>query len=404
MFRAGLVVVALVAFPASGAELKTLKGETIKGDVISVNDKEIVINTGTKQVTTPVGQVLALNLRDQPDKLDPKTPYIEIELTDGTLLRCAKVELKKKDARLILMQGQEATLPMAKIAYIINAAQDENLRKQFREKILAKKWNRDVLGINLDGTVNPIQGTLGDADEKGENIEFIRGTDGTKREVSLSKAAGFYFLRPPGAAAAPVLCKVHDGSRNMIYASKVTRDAQGYIVESSSGVTIKYAPENLVKLDYTTDKLAFLSQMIPTAVVETSTEGVVQHFKRDANLDGGVIRMAGVEYDFGLCIHATTEIEYDLKAAYREFKAVVGIDDDVGGDEEGVTVVRILAGDNTGAFKELTRMSVSRKDKERTRPLTLNVKDVEKLKIIVTSGDILDLGKHVTLADAKVTK
>ena len=37
-------------------------------------------------------------------------------------------------------------------------------------------------------------------------------------------------------------------------------------------------------------------------------------------------------------------------------------------------------------------------------PIVVNVQKVQKLKIIVTSDDLLDLGKHLALADARVSK
>jgi hypothetical protein len=42
--------------------------------------------------------------------------------------------------------------------------------------------------------------------------------------------------------------------------------------------------------------------------------------------------------------------------------------------------------------------------KEKPFEKTLNVKDVQKLTIIVASPDLLDLGRHVDLADARVSK
>ena len=103
-FRAGLLALILAATSACAAELKLLKGEPVKGEVVSISETEIVIDTGKKKVTTPVNQVLLLNMKDQPDKIDPKTPFVEVELTDGSQLRCAKVELKGKEARLVTLR------------------------------------------------------------------------------------------------------------------------------------------------------------------------------------------------------------------------------------------------------------------------------------------------------------
>src|SRR5947199_4730206 len=51
-FRA-LVALVLFVSVSSSAEVHLLKGDPIKGDVVSVNDKEVVLKQGDKQITKP---------------------------------------------------------------------------------------------------------------------------------------------------------------------------------------------------------------------------------------------------------------------------------------------------------------------------------------------------------------
>ena len=107
-------------------------------------------------------------------------------------------------------------------------------------------------------------------------------------------------------------------------------------------------------------------------------------------------------YEKGLALHATTVLEYDLKGEYREFRAVVGIDDDVKGVGRPVLVTVEADG------QRLAEVTLQRgvKDKAGPVPLVRNVKDVKRLRIIVTHdpAEFLDLGLHVDLADAFVSK
>jgi hypothetical protein len=114
------------------------------------------------------------------------------------------------------------------------------------------------------------------------------------------------------------------------------------------------------------------------------------------NLNQKPITLGRKTYTKGLAIHARTEITFDLDGEYREFKSIFGIDDNVPGRDDG-TIVKVL-----GDGKELASMTVTRKEKPFEK--TLNVKDVQKLTIIVASPDLLDLGRHVDLADARVSK
>jgi len=86
---------------------------------------------------------------------------------------------------------------------------------------------------------------------------------------------------------------------------------------------------------------------------------------------------------------------YALDGKYKEFKAMLGMDDMVGGD--GRPLVKIEADG-----KELLARTVSRKDKR--QELVLDVKGAKQLRIIVTSSGLFDFGDHVDFADARLCK
>jgi hypothetical protein len=402
-----LLCLFLAASTASAVELKTLKGESIKGEVVSLTAKEIVIASDGKKVTTSLDQVLNITFSDEYTKFGADDKYILVELTDGTQLKCAKVGLKGKEATLQTLQDQKITLPMTRLSWILNDAHDPKNVQAFKERVLGKRKARDILAIKVDDVVNPVEGTIGDADEKGETIEFLqrRVRDGkeelTKREVELSRPLAL-FWNQAGAASAlkPVVCRMYDLHRNLLYVSELKQEGDGYTVVTSAGATLKYTNKQVAKLDYSTGKLAYLSDLEPA---ELKQPNALQLFgkllSRDQNLDGNPIRLAGTEYKHGLAIHSTTEVEYNLDGEYRELKGVVGIDDDVGGGD--APVVFKVYGDDV----QMLKWTVTRQDKERVRNLALTIKDVRKLKIVVTTEHPIDaLDTHLTVAEARVQK
>ena len=156
-------------------------------------------------------------------------------------------------------------------------------------------------------------------------------------------------------------------------------------------------------MDYSHGKRDYLSDMTPTKVDERcngAAEAV--HYRRDLNLDDKPLHVNNTAYEKGLALHATTVLEYDLNGDYREFRAVVGIDDDVKGVGRPVLVTVEADG------QKLAEVTLQRgvKDKSGPVPLVRNVKDVKKLRIVVTHdpAEFLDLGLHVDLADAYVSK
>ena len=70
-------------------EVRTLTGQTIKGNLESVNEKELVIaGNGPVAVAQIVDLVFSANQPQANDK------YLDVELTDGSLLHCSQLVLK----------------------------------------------------------------------------------------------------------------------------------------------------------------------------------------------------------------------------------------------------------------------------------------------------------------------
>jgi hypothetical protein len=326
------------------------------------------------------------------------TEYADVELTDGTLFRCGKVTLREKNVEIVLLAGQHLTLPVTTVSNILKEANVEKYRKDWTAR-LGKKRNFDILARLDEGVISPFPGTFGDADKEGKTIEFRRQGKDQSNVVPLANIHGMIFDRKPDPQAPPMACKVTDKFQNVLIVSSVEKTATGYTFTTPAGAKVPCTTEVLCRVDYSPGNLAYLSEMEPSKVVETSTEERVEHYRRDRNLDDAPLRLKGQTYARGLALHSYTELEYDLKGEYLEFKTVAGIDDAVSGIDTPVQL--LIEADGV----KLLEATFSRKDKERARPITLNVKDRQKLRIVVgPGGDLLDLGKHLNLCDAKVTK
>lgn len=400
-FRTMLALIVCASVLQAG-DLRTLKGDVITGDLVSVDDKEVVISKGGQKVGTPIGEVLQVDLV-APTRIPGDAKYIEVELVDGSLLRCSGLGIKGKEAELtMLLTGQKVKVPLESIANLLAEAQLEKYRKDWQDRV-RKKRSRDVLALVKDDVVNALEGTLGEGDEEGKSLGFTLSS-GKKVPVALERIHGLIFWRQGNAVLPPVLFKLTDGYQNLVMVSAVATSDTGLSVTTPAGVKLDYTIAQLSKLDYSKGKLTYLSDMIPVKLVkdDKDKEGIVFFEKDRTTYEGRFvpIRMKNVTYPKGLFIQATTEVEYDLGGDYREFKAVVGIDDyDTRGEDCPTTLV--IEGDG----KELLSVTVNPKNKERVQPVTLNIKDMQKLKILVKSGGgFSTVARQVTLADAKVSK
>jgi hypothetical protein len=391
-----------------GAELRTLpNNKTVSGQLVSLDAKQVVLNTPAGEVKTPVSLVLDLVLQEL-KPFPPDTRRIDVELTDGTLLKVKPdgLVIKGTKAELTLLSGQKVKLKLKDVATAFRDAGDAKLLKQWQE-ILKKKVKSDRVVAYTDededkkDRISSLEGTFGDADAKGEEIEFTRMA--VVKKFAIAKIRGLVFYRPEPNKLS-TLCQLHDNQGNLFMVHTLKGDKNGLTLTTVTGAKVEYKDLTAVaRLDYNINKLNYLSALKPTEISEKSASGWVSHYRLDKNFNNGKIRLGGKTYDKGISVHADAELQYDLKEKYREFTAVLGVDEGVKGDSHAVVTVEC---DGVRVFSQ----EISRELKDPVK-LTVKVKGVAKMKIIVRSDPsknsalkILNLGDHVVFANAKVSQ
>jgi len=385
---AGLILVLPLA---AGAELNTLKGKKIAGDLVSADDKTIVIKTAGGDVATPVPEAMQLTLSTAPA---PKFPekYIDVELIDGSLLHCAAFSLKGKQVELTILPNVKLTIPMSVVAYILNDAQDAKTQKEWQE-VIADRGKRDRFFVHKDNRMDGLDGTFGDADPDGKQITFDLA-NGTRRKLPLDRLAALLFNNRLEGNIPPIVCRVNDLHKNIIVANKANVKDGKLTLTTVAGVTIEYpALQQVAMLDYSQDKVAYLSEL-KFKEENLFAESTVQ-CSRDHNLDGLPIQLEGVTYPHGLVVHAGMILTFDIGGDYKEFKTILGFD-------PSASLVSNVKVTFEGDGRPLFGTEVKIKDKP--QPLTLDIKKVKQLRIIVSASEGLFIGRQITMADAKVSK
>ncbi len=408
LFVAVLCLTAVAAWSAEPVpakrnlpELHTLKGTILKGELVQVTEKGIGLKQNGRTLLTPLDQVLKLDF-PAVAPIKPEGKYADVELTDGSRFHCKAWTIKAEQVELKTMADRKIELPLASVTYILNDAQEEKYRKEWAERLLRKR-RRDVAAVVVDGSVRAVEGTFSAADAAGETITFQTAATGRKGTLKLSNLHGLLFQREIDPNAPSMLCKLYDSYGDFFVVSALNKTADGLALTTPAGAKLEIGQASVTQLDYTLDKLAFLSRLEPSKVVQTSNFDFVDTYRRDKNLDNGVLRIYSETFSNGLALHAHTELEYDLKGDYREFHAIAGIDQSVGG--VGGPVVLVIQGVIDGETKDLYKKTFTRKDKDKKEgAINLNVKDVQKLRIVVRTGDLFDNGKHLDLVDAKIQK
>src|SRR5207244_2781950 len=140
--------------------------------------------------------------------------------------------------------------------------------------------------------------------------------------------------------APPAVCKVFDSAGNVILAAEIEVKEDGYVVTTPSGVKVPYTKTVVSRFDYTRDKLVFLSDIdwvkweknFGTGFsLEEPAKNVLSLWQRQA------LQLKSKRYEKGLSLRAGMSVEYDLKGDYREFTALVGVDDEMKKANPGLT-------------------------------------------------------------------
>jgi hypothetical protein len=415
LFRA-LVALALFVTASRCAEVSLLKGDPIKGDLVSVSNKEVVLKQGDKEVRVPMAGVLKIELREIGKPPANKT-YSQVGLTDGSTLLVSKWSLKKKTVEMTLLAGPTVQLPVRSVANVLNNAQIEDHRREWKTRTFNTRGKEAVV-VKKDNIISSLICALGDGDEKGEKITFAITDDDNNTEThtrSLTSLHGIIFKHTLNPNAPPIRGKLFDTISNVVMVSSVKPREGGLIATTPAGVNIDYSYEQIARLDYSTGKLDFLSDLIPFkqdikhSDFDSGAAKDRWFIYKDSSLLNKPIRLGGTAYPKGLTLLPGVELTYDLKGQYLQFSATVGIDDETQAEGEGTLVIE-------GDGKEMKSIPIvyrteknnkgeAKKPPRPVQMVNLNIKDVQKLKITFKPKDELNgLSLSVSLGNAKINK
>jgi hypothetical protein len=389
--RTLVALLACAALARADHEVRTLAGKTVKGPVVGLSATEVTQRAESGTVKTPLAQVLAIDLRPGP-KAPPEVSHTLVHLIDDSNLRCKEVTFKGNTAEVKLLSGQSAKVPLASVGWILKEAQDRQVKARW-DQLLSAKVKLDRVVVLIKGELNPLEGTLGDVDPQGKTIQFRRES-GEIVGLPLERLHGLIFYRTEAPATAAV-CTVTDTEGDSLAAAKVAVEGGTFTVTTAAGVQVGLEEKVLARLDYNMGKLTYLSDMEPAKVVQRSGAGLVIRYRTDGNLEGEPILLAGVQHAKGLSLHAHTELEYELGGKYKDFKALLGVDPHASPESRAQVTIEC---DGERKFSKTVPANAA------PEPLSLSVRDVRRLRIIVSSDNFLDLHDQATLAEARVSQ
>lgn len=168
------------------------------------------------------------------------------------------------------------------------------------------------------------------------------------------------------------------------------------IVDASFGSRLTIPTQQIAHVRFTSPRIVYLSELDPVAI---HSEGITQSpwpVRMDRNASNGPIMLDGRVHEKGIGMHARAWIDFDINSEFVDLLATIGIDDAV--RPNGEVVFRVIGDDRT-LFDSGTVTGW-----DAPRSIRVDVRGIQRLRLMADYGAELDLGSHADWADARLIR
>lgn len=398
-----IVVYALLLLGAVGpeVEVRTVDGDAITGRLIELSATNATLETDSGSTTIDGQKMLSLGPRSagtaKPPEAKPVELPVVVGLVDGSTVPAAGFSSDSRKARLLPAQGEPLEIDLRDVSAVRLQAGEPAVEQSWRD-ILAGKHVEDILVIRKGDTLDYHKGVVHEVNDASVQFEM----DGEKIAVKRARVFGIVYFRPPRDLPG-ALCTITDGAGGKWAVRTLSFDEQ-LRWTTPCGVEVRKGIDAIANIDFSAGKIVFLSELKPDSVRWTPFFSPsqplpsVEEFyapRSDQNFSAQPLRLRGEKYAKGLAIHSKTEMVYRLPGRFSRFKAIAGIDDEVAPNGHVRLVIRA---DDQTLFDE----TISGTDAPKS--LDLDISNAKRLVILVDFGEKLDVGDHLVMALARISK
>jgi hypothetical protein len=391
-----LLTAALLA--ADPFSARPLDGDAVSGEVTALNGKQLVLKTEKGPVTLDIAKLAMISGHPVGDDAAGKFG-VTVELGDGSVLLGAGFTSNDGVSSIAGVSEQKISTSQLRSVYFATAEPPTpKLAKQWAE-ITASKAAGDLLVVRKNDSFDYLEGIIKGVDA--ENCQFE--IDGEVIPVKRAKVAGLVYARHGDEPAEPAakLATTSGARMNLRSFELIDGELKGTL---AGGTEFEVPLDQVARLDFSTGKIAYLSDLDPEEAVFTPLvgfsappQGLLGYFnyRRDVGFDQSPLRLDGKEFRKGLSLASRTSLAYKLPGKFRVFRATVGIDDST---RETGNVHLEISGDGKVLWQGEVRGD------EPSQQLELEIGGVKRLLILADYGAGLDVGDRLDLGEAQISK
>jgi len=292
-----------------------------------------------------------------------------------------------------LPSGLTIELPFSTVRAVRHGGSERPEPALFQADLANAPANDDLIYVQKDGKAQRSAVTV--TGFTADTIDFkLRGDDYDFPLVGLAaivfgKNTGFAPDRQPRPRTTVDLVSGESIEGRVLEVAATVR------LRLDEGAVLDVAPEQLLRLRVASDRLAWLSDLVPK-VEQTPAFDRVWPWSSDRTVAGPGLVLGKKTFARGVAMVPRTRLTYDLGGAFDVFEATIGIDDRGGPDAHAI--FRVLV-DGAVAFESQPKTLGTPPE-----PIRVELQKCRQLAVEVDFGKNYDLGDLCVFADARVVQ
>ncbi|HEV3137937.1 MAG TPA: hypothetical protein VGZ26_08530, partial [Pirellulales bacterium] len=248
---------------AAEFEVQTLDGRSATGQLVELNTEQLVLETaqGRSIFALPT---LGGAIRQAAPAPDERKSNLWIELVDQSTLSATSYTVRAAKAQATLTTGAQIELPTSAIRWVRFAPpadRDPKLTKQWSD-ITETNPTGDLLVVRKNDSLDYLEGVLGDLNKEICKFEMDKEVIPVKR----TKVEGLIYFHPTAPEQAePVGHLVATDGSHLAIRTAVLKD-NVVKVTTPGGVAVELPLAEISRFDFSSGKIAYLSDLQPDAV------------------------------------------------------------------------------------------------------------------------------------------
>ncbi len=383
--------------------LLTIEGATRSGTIARATADDLTINgdDGSER-TLAYDELLQLESTARRSDPPPKGALNTLHLADGGRL-LGEITGATDDGITVVVPTLGGTPRRLSFEALAGIRLFDQPHKRAEEVFTTERARRvpghDVVILVRDGQVHTFKGSIeslapADPDRPGR----IRGRFQVgDQEVELNPQTLYAIVFASGldeVAPGPMTLDLTTGER--VTGRLRSADPERFTFAHGQGAPTALPWSRCRRITFRNPRVAFLSDLEPTAVHQTPYLNVSWPMRLDRSVANHPLRLGGKTYPKGLGMHSACRVTYQLGDGYRQFAADVGIDDAV--RPRGSVVFRVL----TDGKERFQSGEITGRDDPKT--ILVDIAGATTLTLVVDFGQDADLGDHADWAGARVIK